>query len=107
MNSIACPPPCAPVANLTQVIALEVRPQSGVALVWDIDLQHPRLPFPCSLQQYAQHALQAHSIKLPQQYQRWAKLIHSVFFERTLFFVAENRHDPAAAPVSSLGQTHI
>jgi hypothetical protein len=35
---------------LMQVIALEVQPHSGVALIWDPDLNHPQLPFPSSLQ---------------------------------------------------------
>jgi hypothetical protein len=52
-----------------QVIALKVCPESGV-LVRDLDLSHPTLQFPCSLQQYAQEALQADTIQLPQHYQR-------------------------------------
>jgi hypothetical protein len=37
-------------------------------LVWDLDTV---LPFPCSFQQYAQQALQAHSMVLAPQYARW------------------------------------
>lgn len=54
-----------------QVIALEMCPQQSGVLVWDLDLQHPTLQFPCTLQQYAQHALQADSIELPPQYARY------------------------------------
>lgn len=55
-----------------QVIAFEVREATlaGV-LVWDLDLHHPHLPFPCTLQQYADYALQAGAVQLPQQFQRW------------------------------------
>jgi hypothetical protein len=65
------------------VVVLEVQPQQHqqqqerdkqqqaqqpAALVWDLDTV---LPFPCSFQQYAQQALQANSIVLAPQYERW------------------------------------
>lgn len=53
-----------------QVIALEV--SSAGVLVWDLDLKHPGLQFPCTLQQYAGHALQSGTIDLPPQFQRCA-----------------------------------
>lgn len=46
-----------------QVIALEVDEcEPASVVVWDLDT---RLTFPCSLQLYVQHALQASSIVLP------------------------------------------
>lgn len=39
--------------------------------MWDLDLHHPHLPFPCTLQQYVDHALQTGAVQLPQQFQRW------------------------------------
>lgn len=48
--------------------------QQQPPLVWDLDLQAPQLQqqqqFPCTLQQYAQHALQAATYDLPPHLQR-------------------------------------
>lgn len=58
------------------VVALEVLGEPGTggggALIWDLDLDHPDLGFPCTLQDYAQHALQSSSVELPEQFQRCA-----------------------------------
>lgn len=62
------------------VIALQVCPQQSGVLVWDLDLKHPTLQFPCTLQQYAQHALQAESIELPPHYARMYRLVPAASF---------------------------
>lgn len=55
------------------VIVIEVDAQAAAAvLVWDLDTW---LPFPCTFRQYAQHALQADTITLDLEYQRWVLLL--------------------------------
>jgi len=45
--------------------------------VWDLDLKHPGLQFPCTLQQYAGHALQSGTIDLPPQFHRCVLAEHA------------------------------